>query len=841
MTPLKENVPLIMMVAQKPFTPYAGGRFCKLAPVIWADGEEALPADFPNDGEVWWMLTTQTENLAQPGRLVMGPISEAHRFHEDDPKMSRYEVNKNLVGLLGIEYGMHVILLSDNAVQDVQELVSNKISLDLEQPTPVVMVQWCSQTYGPLKASPEVAVGAGAPKRYSFSPLDETVYYVDNTTFNDVTSGYHLRKTYEFSKTDQPRSETDQTGYVRHDLILRQGYERFMASSPKRLILVPIDRTLERFATQLLPLGKRRLLNELLSELEVTGGDIPEKEILAEAINRKKRLIAKSESLDKVAKAMLETGLLGEDRIKEVEEDYGKKYVQRHSAELQAKVEKSVESTRAELPRLNAELSELRKKHSEEEAKHRLRIKEEETKSKDNMKREKEAFERERQSGLSELDRQKKMLKENLEKVTTELRVAGDEVVNRYLTIAPLLERTPFASEQQHPDRPPTVVDGKVEHESAEFKIPTFATNLMTRSENTLSEQEFFDRFVNVVNESGFAYRDLDLQRFHLSVKSGDLTVLGGPSGTGKSSLPRLYGRALLGDSADDWRRDCLMVNVNPSWMDTRDLLGHLNTLDGRFYPAESQLFQYLVYAQEEHKARQADTGLYLVCLDEMNLSQVEHYFSDFMMVIERSGSDRSISCFSPEVAASNSPFMSWARVELSPALRVVGTVNFDETTRLLSDRFLDRVNLIQIATAPLRAAEVALATARGRIVTLADVEAWRTDETVLPSELASLLDRMRPLLTQVGQPISPRVYGGICRFVASSKSIMEPERAFDVQVAQRIIPRIRGLVTKRQLDALDDLMRVMTETDVCSFDESGPMLEEISHLSSMRPFGLEE
>ena len=109
-----------------------------------------------------------------------------------------------------------------------------------------------------------------------------------------------------------------------------------------------------------------------------------------------------------------------------------------------------------------------------------------------------------------------------------------------------------------------------------------------------------------------------------------------------KSSLPALYARALYGDQAAGERRGCLMVNINPSWMDIRDLLGHMNTLDGTYYPDESNLFQHLVFAQEEYDAKLRSTGLYLACLDEINLSQVEHYFSDFMMVLDREESARS-------------------------------------------------------------------------------------------------------------------------------------------------------------------------------------------------------
>ena len=124
--------------------------------------------------------------------------------------------------------------------------------------------------------------------------------------------------------------------------------------------------------------------------------------------------------------------------------------------------------------------------------------------------------------------------------------------------------------------------------------------------------------------------------------------------------------------------------------------------------------------------------------------------------------------------------------------------------------------------------------------MTLADIEAWRTD-SALPSELGLLLDHIRPLLSQIGCPISPRVYQGICRNVGSSAPVMPTSKAFDVQVAQRIIPRIRSLVTKRQWDALDDLIRLLNQSSACSFEESIPLLEEIRETAGTRGWDLEE
>ena len=178
----------------------------------------------------------------------------------------------------------------------------------------------------------------------------------------------------------------------------------------------------------------------------------------------------------------------------------------------------------------------------------------------------------------------------------------------------------------------------------------------------------------------------------------------------------------------------------------------------------------------------------------------------------------------------------------LSPALRFIGTVNFDETTRLLSDRFLDRVNLLRLTPGGLPGiAEggTSLAKANGRMATLSDFQSW-VIEAALPSGLGAILDQMRPLLQQMGCPISPRVYRSICRFVSSSTPLLTTERAFDVQVAQRLIPRIRSLITNQQVEGMDKLLTLLKGSNVSPFEESIPLLEEIRESVSRRQWDLE-
>jgi len=513
-------------------------------------------------------------------------------------------------------------------------------------------------------------------------------------------------------------------------------------------------------------------------------------------------------------------------------------YIQERTAELQAKIEVEVSTKREEARQVEATLKKLQarlqKEESEGRAKLHAKLAAETEEARQKIESEQVKLDRDKE----EFRRQESLLKQNLEKVTQELRNAGDDVVNRFLAIAPLLGSTIFARpvqlERQFEQKPDELCD----RPTPEFAIPAHLTTATLETADPVTETAFFDRFRRVVDDNGFTYRPLDLQRFHVSVKCGDLTILGGPSGTGKSSLPALYSQALLGECAADGRTGCLMININPSWMDTRDLLGHLNTLERRYYPAESGLFQHLVYAEAEHAAKVSSTGLYLTCLDEMNLSQVEHYFSDFMMVLERRGKDRSIQCFSEEIIGEHCPFRKWARIRLAPSLRFVGTVNFDETTRLLSDRLLDRVNMIRLASGALPSVAGSdgspLMGADGRIITLRDFQMWQKD-AALPSDLASLLDALRPSLSIIGCPLSPRVYRAICRFVSSASAVMSSDTAFDAQLAQRVIPKIRNLVTRSQLDALDELNQTLESSSIGTFEESRMLLEEVRQSAQTR------
>lgn len=837
---------LICVVAQEKFE-VDFNQFCKLVPVMCVDGTRPSPDDFPNDGEVWWMLTAQTAQHTQPGKLVSCLVEEAREYDEHDATKSRFQAQRESVrDLEPKEDGLEMLDIPAEAMDSLQDLVSGGYQMKLDHcPTATVLLRWRSEIYGPF--TPTVT-GSDTQKTIwaSFSPTgkDMAVYRIDGNVFRTATEGLRHSLSTNVSPSYHRRSESFDLISVKHELLLGRGFEQLLSHNPSKLILEPIDRKLVRFAKQCLTRKKRQELRKLLDELEVTGAEAEEAEDLADAIHRIKHVTERQDAaLETVSSALLESGVLGEERLRKAEKEYSDKYVQERTAELQAKIDSAVAAKREEARQIEGKLDALRTKLKQEEdegrAKLKAKLETEEKTAREEIEREKARLQRDR----SELQRQEAALKGNLEKVTRELREAGDDVLNRFLAIAPLLGATVPAATTMAAEAEPKTSQRSERPESA-WTLPAYLTNATSPGGDAVTEEAFFDRFRRTVEDNGFLYRQFDLQRFHVSMKCADLTVLGGPSGTGKSSLPNLYAQALLGGGDGDGRECCLMVNINPSWMDVRDLLGHMNTLEGRFYPAESGLFQYLVCAQEEYATRATSTGLYLACLDEMNLSQVEHYFSDFMMVLERLGEQRAIQCFSAETIGDHCPFRKWARVSLPPSLRFVGTVNFDETTRLLSDRLLDRVNLIRLAsgTLPTTVGSEAsrLNEVEGRMVTLADIQSWQRN-AALPADLASLLDSVRPLLSTMGCPLSPRVYRAICRYVSSSSGIMSAGAAFDAELAQRVVPKIRNLVTRSQLDALDSLVHTLEDSSAGTFDESRLLLEEVRDSTGARGWDIGE
>jgi energy-coupling factor transporter ATP-binding protein EcfA2 len=127
--------------------------------------------------------------------------------------------------------------------------------------------------------------------------------------------------------------------------------------------------------------------------------------------------------------------------------------------------------------------------------------------------------------------------------------------------------------------------------------------------------------------EKNFYFDDDTLFNFHCCLQTKPFTILYGPSGTGKSKIAELYADFICSEKGIELKKHLCFVPVRPNWTSPSDLMGFYDYLNGAFIPSEFYDFM--------KKAEGDSTNPYFLILDEMNLSVVEHYFSDFLACIE--------------------------------------------------------------------------------------------------------------------------------------------------------------------------------------------------------------
>lgn len=201
-----------------------------------------------------------------------------------------------------------------------------------------------------------------------------------------------------------------------------------------------------------------------------------------------------------------------------------------------------------------------------------------------------------------------------------------------------------------------------------------------------------------------------------MAVKTKPFVLLSGVSGTGKSWLVRKLAHITCADAALRQAKhpgNFEIVRVRPDWHEPDDLLGYMATGGGTYRYHCTDLLRFIV------KACRYPHIPFFVCLDEMNLARIEHYFSDFLSILETARWEGNVMVYDAFISSHNVFVYSqedpkfWAKLEIEsdarlqayflergivmPAnLTVIGTINMDETTHSISQRVLDRTMVIE-------------------------------------------------------------------------------------------------------------------------------------------------
>lgn len=831
---------IIAAVAQYPFESESegGGQvnlFCTLRPALLEDGGHAVPEEFPNNGLVWWMVRPQMRSSSLPGRLITGILERARQYEREERARSFYQIQVASAEQPSQDDVIEILTVGDNQIASVRELVNRSGAVRLDHPpTSTVLVRWRDHLYGPLRASAKASEGPSNHYVISFEnpAADQTVLEMPATRLDAIAPAKTRRFDLELSGDNQPPYRTRELIRCSYEVVVPVQYKE-LAKDGTRVSLVSNSDIVRGLAKKVSTRKSRQELNRLLSELAADvekTTDISDEE--REALRELRSVVERDEGLaDALAEDLLSSGLV-DDRLQRRIDERVSQHIDERAATLQADVAARIDSVRKQLSKLEKERASLEQALQTD----KLRVEREVEEHRQARLAEIEERSRRLEEKERRLADQQQIISQHLETVTSRFTEARDEVLNQFLELVPLLARTDILTPAVQPERRGSTSASTTErnvHSASRpaFELPSYAVSAAPADDiPDPSEEEFFERFESHTKAAGFSYRRLDLVSFHISVKCSDLTILGGVSGTGKSTLPRLYSEALAASEADGFRRH-LAVGVSPSWLDMRDLLGHVNALDRVFHPSESGLYQQMIIAAEELRHRGSASGIYVVCLDEMNLAHVEHYFSGFLQALERPTGQRVVPVFTPHNVDENDPFARWPTIEIPRSARFVGTVNFDETTRQLSLRVLDRANLIRLGS--LRLPDLNLDSAAdaqavpGVPVSLRAYQSWIGSATLDP-RLGRVFDELREPLHALGCPLSPRRYRAICQFVASSNGLCSPEVALDLQVSQRILPQVRGLFRREAREALDQLEQILSQQ---SFD----FVESRRHLQQLR------
>lgn len=803
MKPKPFHCPTLLVVAQRPFQTDSG-EFCKLAPLIYLDGDYTRKEEFLNDGEVWWMLTPRTRGFAEPGRVVVAQLERAIRFDETDPEKSGVQAEINSIRDPGKDDVFQVIRVADGDASTPQDLVESFRMAPGTRHLGHVFVHWRSNYYGPFRAL-EDALSTASPNRYRLAPQDTIKNRVFAIAAQQFEASVSIEKCDEdISLSTQPRrvARGAEKAPLRFEYFLASCLPSVLKSAePHPLILEPISAKLRRAANSCLLRKEAQQFRGLLENLEQRAIDQQATTDLVEAVRSRRSFVeADLEALDSLALSMLESGLLGPERLERIEGQIAEKYLAQHGSTLRAKLDADLDLTRRELEELKRERShveaEIKKTQERDREQFQQRLSTERAAMLKAVDSEREKL----QADRAEVERQQAVLKNNLIEVTRDLSEAGDKVINQFLAIEPLLGRV----------APGRSTDSVAVQRPDKSALPRFEPLIRSRpaeAAEPVAEAVFVDRVLRLASEKGVRFRRGDVERFHLSIKSGEITVLCGPSGTGKSSLAMVYGEALRGSEAGE-HQSHIVIPVSPTWMDASDLLGHVSATERHFIPSESGLYEFLLNSQAEHAGLGEHSSVALAILDEMNLSQVEHYFGDLMLALERRGADRSIRCFAKAATLPSCPFHEHGRVRLSDSLRIVGTMNFDETVRQLSDRFLDRANLIYLSAGTVGADAPAISPSDcGRTITRRDFIEWSASRP-LEEDKAKFIDDLYRLMDDLGHSVSPRVRDDLYRYICNSGGLITQAQATDYQLAQRVLSKVRMIRGRRQQDAFERLQR---------------------------------
>lgn len=361
---------------------------------------------------------------------------------------------------------------------------------------------------------------------------------------------------------------------------------------------------------------------------------------------------------------------------------------------------------------------------------------------------------------------------------------------------------------------------------------------LETKEEREMNNNFYYD----FIETQGFYFSREILTRYFLSLRTKPFVILTGISGTGKTKIAQLFADYILQDKDSNEReKQFAFIPVRPDWMDNKGLFGYYNILDQKYY--STKFLQTIIDAFNNPDEP------YFVILDEMNLSKVEMYFSDFLSIMETrtQGNEKgeAIPLHSLFSVDSVEGIEIPSKIHIPRNVFIAGTVNVDETTYMFSPKVLDRANVIEFNEVDLEG-YAGLSPKKEDRFYLSNQDL--KNELINPQEqpFCSRDDylKVREILGNTNDPMDEllkilekhtlhfgyRVVNEMSRFIWLSREYLGEQfdfnEAFDIQILQKILPKFHGTQAKLE-QPLRDILAFCYSNKPIEFDNK--FIEEAS------------
>ncbi|WP_232257694.1 McrB family protein [Helicobacter pylori] len=326
---------------------------------------------------------------------------------------------------------------------------------------------------------------------------------------------------------------------------------------------------------------------------------------------------------------------------------------------------------------------------------------------------------------------------------------------------------------------------------------------------NEVEELAFLERIEKGMQEFNVFYPKRLLYMFHTALKSASLlplSVLSGVSGTGKSELPKLY--------AHFGGLNFLSIAVQPTWDSPESLMGYFNAIENKFDATEFLRFFIQTTLSNNEEPYGLKEAMNIVLLDEMNLAHIELYFAEFLSKLEIKRSKET------NISIKLGTGLTW-ELPLGDNLLFVGTMNEDESTKMLSDKVLDRAfclnferpkTLISKQQKPLPSNDEYL-----KVETF---NRWINKKGDLEGKLEKyrkITNNINNNLSTCGRSIGHRVWQSMSAYMHNHPLVLHAsdkdkalEFAYEECLVLKIFPKLRGVQTRnnQHLTKIQNLLK---------------------------------